>query len=70
MIGLDWQRLKFSLIGERRKMYKTELIGYTPIAKKMAKKIEDKCNEMEKDGYVLISTTITLGAKAILIFKK
>ena len=36
----------------------------------MAKKIEDKCNEMEKEGYVLISTTITLGAKAILIFKK
>lgn len=70
LIGLDWQRLKFSLIGERRKMYKTELIGYTPVAKKMAKKIEDKCNEMEKDGYVLISTTITLGAKAILIFKK
>lgn len=53
-------------------MYKTELIGYTPVAKKMAKKIEDedKCNEMEKEGYVLISTTITLGAKAILIFKK
>ena len=51
-------------------MYKTELIGYTPVAKKMSKKIEDKCNEMEKEGYVLISTTITLGAKAILIFKK
>lgn len=51
-------------------MYKTELIGYTPVANKMAKKIEDKCNEMEKDGYVLISTTITLSAKAILIFKK
>lgn len=40
------------------------------MAKKMAKKIEDKCNEMKKEGYVLISTTITLGAKAILIFKK
>ena len=51
-------------------MYKTELIGYTPVAKKMAKKIEDKCNEMEKEGYALISTTITLGTKAILIFKK
>lgn len=51
-------------------MYKTELISYTLVAKKMAKKIEDKCNEMEKEGYVLISSTITLGAKAILIFKK
>ena len=70
LILLDWQRLNFYLIGKRRKMYKTELIGYTPVAKKMAKKIEDKCNEMEKDGYVLISTTITLGAKAILVFNK
>lgn len=51
-------------------MYKTELIGYTPVAKKMAKEIEDKCNSMEKEGYVLVSSTITLGAKAILIFKK
>ena len=70
LILLDWQRLKFSLIGKRRKMYKTEVIGYIPVAKKMAKKIEDRCNEMEKEGYVLISTTITLGAKAILVFKK
>lgn len=51
-------------------MYKTELIGYTPVAKKMAKKIENMCNEMEKEGFVLVSTTITLGAKAILVFKK
>lgn len=32
--------------------------------------IDGKCNEMEKKGFVLISTIITLGAKAILIFKK
>lgn len=32
--------------------------------------INGKCNEMEKKGFVLISTIITLGAKAILIFKK
>lgn len=51
-------------------MYKTEIIGYTPVAKKMAKKIEDKCNEMEKEGFCFVSTTITLGAKAILVFKK
>ncbi len=47
-------------------MYKTEIIGYTPVAKKMAKKIEDK----EKEGFCFVSTTITLGAKAILVFKK
>ncbi len=51
-------------------MYKTELIEYTPVAEKMAKKIEDKCNEMEKDGFVLISSAITPSAKAILVFKK
>lgn len=28
-------------------MYKTEVVGYTPKAKNMAKKIEEKCNEME-----------------------
>lgn len=51
-------------------MYKTEVIGYTPSAKNMAKKIESKCNEMEQNGFCLISTTITLSAKAILVFKK
>ena len=51
-------------------MYKTEVIEYTPVAKKMAKQIEEKCNDMEQEGYALVSTTITLGAKAILVFKK
>ena len=54
----------------KKRREKKNRIGHTPVAKKMAKKIEDKCNEMEKEGYTLISTTITLGAKAILIFKK
>lgn len=53
-----------------KEMYKTEVIGYTPKAKKMAEKIEEKCNEMEKEGFSLISATITPGAKAILVFKK
>lgn len=51
-------------------MYKTEVIEYTPVTKKMAKKIEEKCNDMEEEGYDLVSTTITLSAKAILVFKK
>ena len=29
-------------------MYKTEVVGYTPKNKNMAKKIEEKCNEMEE----------------------
>ena len=40
-------------------MYKTEVFGYTPKAKNMAKKIEEKCNEMKEKGFSLISATIT-----------
>jgi hypothetical protein len=32
--------------------------------------IDGKCNGVEKKEFVLISTILTLGAKAILIFKK
>ena len=40
-------------------MYKTEVVGYTPKAKNMAKKFEEKCNEMEEKGFSLITATIT-----------
>ena len=36
-------------------MYKTEVDGYIPKAKNMAKKIEEKCNEMEEKGFSLNS---------------
>lgn len=46
-------------------MYKTEVIGYTPIAKKL------RTSAMNwKKQFVLISAIIPLGAKAILISKK
>lgn len=51
-------------------MYKTEVIGYCPNAKNMAKKIEEKINEMTKYNYEFISFSITGNAKAILVFKK
>ena len=51
-------------------MYRTEIIPYSPKAEDMAKRIEEKCNEMEKTGYRLISSAITGAAKAILIFHK
>lgn len=51
-------------------MYKTEVIPYSPKAAVMAARIEAKANEMEKDGYTLVTATVTLAAKAILIFKK
>lgn len=51
-------------------MYKTIVIEYTPKAEKMSKKIEDKANEMLKDGYILVTMSITMSAKAILVFMK
>ena len=36
----------------------------------MLNKIEDKANEMEKEGYQLLTFSIITTAKAILIFKK
>ena len=50
-------------------MYKTVVIEYTPKADKMAKKIEEKANEMSAE-YELVSFSVTLSAKAILVFKK
>lgn len=51
-------------------MYKTVVIEYSPKADNMAKKIEEKANEMLKEGYELVTMTITNTAKAILVFKK
>mgnify|MGYP005792316863 FL=1 len=51
-------------------MYKTIVIEYSPKADDMAKKVEEKANEMQKNGYELITMSITGTAKAILVFKK
>ena len=51
-------------------MYKTEVIEYSPKADDMAKKIEEKANEMLEEGYLLITMSVTGTAKAILVFKK
>ena len=51
-------------------MYKTVVIEYSPKADDMARKVEEKANEMEHDGYELITMTVTGTAKAILVFKK
>ncbi len=51
-------------------MYKTVVIGYVPKADTMAKKVEEKSNEMHEDGYELVTMSITNSAKAILVFKK
>ena len=51
-------------------MYKTIVIEYTPKADDMAQKIEEKCNNMKKDNYNLVTMSITGSAKAILVFKE
>lgn len=50
-------------------MYKTEVIEYSPKAEDMAKKIEEKSNEMLNNGYELVTMSVTGTAKAILVFK-
>lgn len=51
-------------------MYKTVVIEYSPKADNMAQRVEEKANEMLKDGDELVTLTETTTAKAILVFKK
>ena len=51
-------------------MYKTVVIDYSPKADNMVQKVEEKANEMLKNGYELVTMSITGTAKAILVFKK
>lgn len=51
-------------------MYKTVVIKYSPKADDMAKKIEEKANEMLQKGFELVTVSITGSAKAILVFKQ
>ena len=51
-------------------MYKTVVIEYLPKADDMARRIEEKANEMLQDGYEVVAMSVTGTAKAILVFKK
>ena len=46
-------------------MYKTVIVKYSPKAKEMASKIEETANEMEKEGFELISCSIMPSSKGI-----
>ena len=61
---------KFLIIFGGGKMYKTVVIEYSPKADDMAKKVEEKANDMLENGYELVTMSITGTAKAILVFKK
>ncbi|WP_163196284.1 hypothetical protein [Bifidobacterium platyrrhinorum] len=48
--------------------YKTVVLDYAPKAKTMAEEVERVANEMETQGYELVTMSVTNSAKAILVF--
>lgn len=51
-------------------MYQTVVIPYSPKSQEMAGKIEQTANQMEREGFELVSCSIMPSANGILIFKK
>ena len=49
--------------------YKTVVLKYNPRAKKMAEEVEKVANEYAEKGWKLITFSVTLSAKAILVFE-
>lgn len=49
--------------------YKTVVLKYNPRAKKMAEIVEKVANEYAEKGWKLITFSVTLSAKAILVFE-
>ena len=51
-------------------MYKTIIVKYSPKAKEMAARIEAAANQMEQEGFELISCSVTPSSKGILVFRQ
>ncbi len=49
--------------------YKTVVLKYNPRAEKMAEEVEKAANEYAEKGWKLVTFSITLAAKAILVFE-
>ena len=49
--------------------YKTVVLKYNPRAKKMAEEVEKVANEYAGKGWKLATFSVTLSAKAILVFE-
>ena len=49
--------------------YKTIVVDYAPKAQKMAAAVEDKVNEMAREGWEPVTFSVTKSAKAILVFR-
>lgn len=50
--------------------YKTVVLPYQPRAEKMAASVEEKANEMAREGWELAAFSITLSARVILVFRR
>ena len=50
--------------------YKTIVIDYAPKAETMAAAIEEKVNEMVRQGFELVTFSVTNSCKAILVFRE
>lgn len=49
--------------------YKTVVLKYNPCAEKMAEEVEKTANEYAEKGWTLLTFSVTLAAKAILVFE-
>ena len=49
--------------------YKTIVTGYASKARKMADEIEKVINEKAKDGWELVTFSVTNSCKAIIVFR-
>lgn len=49
--------------------YKTVVLKYNPRAEKMAEEVEKAANEYAEKGWTLLTFSVTLAAKAILVFE-
>ena len=49
--------------------YKTVVLKFNPRAKNMAEEVEKVANEYAEKGWKLVTFSVTLSAKAILVFE-
>lgn len=50
--------------------YMTKLVNYHPMDKRMAEEVETAANDMEKEGWELVTFSITNNGRAILVFRQ
>lgn len=51
-------------------MYKAFVVAYSPAADRMAELVEQKANEVVRDGYEVVSFSVTNSARAIILARR